>query len=98
MTMFSSSKPISALTSEEWEVFEASAEKMGSAIVSYLKNIVGDVHSIVESQQSTVGGVPYETVFGRANAANGHANGHTESEGRSRDFKFEDQKVVFFSF
>lgn len=94
MTMFSSSKPISALTSEEWEVFEASAEKMGSAIVSYLKNIVGDVHSIVESQQSSVDGVPYETVFGRANAAHGQPNGHSESEDRCRDFKFDDQKVI----
>jgi hypothetical protein len=98
MAIFSSSKPISgALSSEEWEVFEASAEKMGSALVSYLKNIVGDVHSIMDSQRAGFDGVRYETMFGRGSWRSstdptGKSSTSGESEPR-QDFKFQDQQV-----
>jgi hypothetical protein len=99
MAIFSSSKPISgALSSEEWEAFEASAEKMGSALVSYLKNIVGDVHSIMDSQRAGVDGVRYETMFGRGSwRSSTDSAGQTSSPGESearQDFKFQDHQVL----
>ena len=93
MAIFSSTKAnIGSLSTEEWEIFEASAERMGSAIVSYLRSIVGDVHSIIDSQQSSRDGVHYETMFGRTKSRDAARNSDSAEE-RGRDFKFQDQKV-----
>ena len=55
MAGFAVSRPIlsyGGLSREEWEVFEDGAEKMGTALVSYLRSIMGDVQKVIESNQS----------------------------------------------
>lgn len=48
--MFAASTIQSKLTSEDWEYLNHSAETMGRALVGSLKNILGEVQSVVTSQ------------------------------------------------
>ena len=67
MAIFSNSKSNSgALSNEDLDAFDASSGKMGAAIVSYLKSIVGDVNAIMDIQRKGFDSTNYETMFGKA--------------------------------
>mmetsp|Transcript_27748 Transcript_27748/g.73280 ORF Transcript_27748/g.73280 Transcript_27748/m.73280 type:complete len:162 (-) Transcript_27748:25-510(-) len=101
MSASTSSKP-SSISSEEWQVLEASAQKMGSTLVSYLKNVVKDVNSIIDNQEPGID-AKFGRYFGKRSSSDSSDNVNdertsTESHNIDQNFKFFADKIDYQGF